>query len=241
MKPEVRTMLENTYNVFHERYSDSILAWDRFIEFIAGDHCPHLVTELDHHYDWFFSDKDLADKIIQNYNLELLHSDRSDHLGDMYIQKLVTKADAERRGLFLTPESVANLTAAMTIPVTEEKVTVLDPCVGSGRLLMAAHQRAPNGIFFGVDTDLRILRVAYTNLAIHGIKGYLLHADSLLHNTDISTEEGRENWKYSNHWNSHMDKLHKYSPLPKKTTIESKVGDPLKVLPRDQSDLFNPK
>lgn len=74
---------------------------------------------------------------------------------------------------------------------------------------MAAHKTAPNALFFGVDVDLRALRIAFINFAIHGISGYLLHADSLAHDTDISTDDGIYNWHFANRWDSCMNKLKK--------------------------------
>lgn len=103
--------------------------------------------------------------------------------------------------------NVADMMADMTIGQTSESKTVLDPAVGTGRLLMAAHKVAPNAILFGVDTDLRALRIAYTNFAIYNISGYLLHADGLKHEIDISTPPGLNNWQYANKWYSCMDKL----------------------------------
>ncbi len=102
---------------------------------------------------------------------------------------------------------VAAALAKMTMEERLENPTVLDPAVGTGRLLMAAYKQVPGGLFFGVDTDLRALRIATTNFFIHDIPGYFLHADSLLHETDISTEEGRYNWQFANSWYSQIDRL----------------------------------
>ena len=103
--------------------------------------------------------------------------------------------------------NVAKMTASMTIGETDKPVNVLDPVVGTGRLLMAAHKQAPNANLFGVDLDQRMVRIAFTNFAIHDISGYLLNADSLQHETDISTENGLYNWRFANRWNSNLDDL----------------------------------
>lgn len=230
-------MLEGVHKLLYQKFQDPIQVWDSFIEFIAVDHSPPVLQQLNHKFEWFFEDEKFAHGMIEKYNPSLLQIDFYDHLGEMYLEKIVTKKDAERRGLFVTPMEVATLMAAMTIPQTEKQVNVLDPCVGTGRLLMAGYKMAPNGLFFGVDIDLRALRIAYTNFAIHGIKGYLLHADSLLHETDISTEEGRQNWEYSNKWYSCMDKLHMIKcrdPTDAgRRDLESKIHNP------PQNDLFN--
>ncbi|MFH1372355.1 MAG: N-6 DNA methylase [bacterium] len=141
------------------------------------------------------------------YDPKILQSDYYDHLGDMYLEKIVSRSESTRKGIFLTPAEVAQMMASMTIEKTDRQVNVLDPAVGSGRLLMAAHKQAPRARLFGVDIDLRSLRIAFTNLAIHSISGYLLHADSLRHEIDIAKEAGQQNWQYANHWYSCMDQL----------------------------------
>ena len=99
-------------------------------------------------------------------------------------------------------------------------MNILDPAVGSGRLLMAAYKRAPHARLFGVDIDLRLVRIAFANFTIHKIPGYLLHADSLCHEIDIATEDGRNNWQHANRWYSCMDKL---TPLSKS---QNNTGQP---------------
>ena len=200
-------MLEDMYDLISKKHNDPIKAWDSFIEFLAVDNCPPIFNQLDHKFEWLFEDKELADEIIKTYDVDLLKSDYYDHLGEMYLEKIVSKNEASRKGQFLTPMNVADAMADMTIEKTENSIKILDPAVGTGRLLMAAHKKAPNGLLFGVDIDLRALRVAFTNFAIHNISGYLLNADSLYHEIDISKVEGAQNWKYANRWYSCMDKL----------------------------------
>lgn len=200
-------MLENTYGVLERKLHDRTKAWDRLIEFIAVDNYAPLFFQLNHKFEWFFEDSQLAKELIDVYDIDLLRSDYYDHLGEMYIEKLLNKSEVQLKGIYLTPMEVGKLMANVTIEDTDKKINILDPAVGTGRLLMAAHKQAPKARLFGVDTDLRVLRIAYTNLAIHNIQGYLLHADSLRHEIDISTKSGRENWHYANNWYSQIDKL----------------------------------
>jgi type I restriction-modification system DNA methylase subunit len=88
------------------------------------------------------------------------------------------------------------------------RINVLDPCVGTGRLLMSAYKVNPNSNLFGVDIDLDALRIAHVNFLVHDVKNfYLLHADSLRHEIDFSKPEGNHNWQFANRWNSCMSKL----------------------------------
>lgn len=222
MNQDVRKMLDGMYDLITVKFRDPVKAWDHFIDFLATDNCGSLLFQMDHKFEWLFEDSRLVDRLMKTYDPEKLRSDYYDHLGEMYLDKVVGPSQVQRQGLFLTPMNVAESMAAMTIGETKDKVNVLDPCVGTGRLLMAAHKQAPNASLFGVDVDLRALRIAFTNFAIHGISGYLLHADSLYHETDISTEEGKYNWQFSNKWYSHMEDL---KPMVPRSNDKKKGGD----------------
>lgn len=221
MNQEVRAMLEGMYDLLTGKFHDPVKSWDRLIEFLAVDNCGQLFYQLDHKFEWLFEDSRLAEAVMKTYNPKLLQSDYYDHLGQMYLDKIVSKDQAMRRGIFLTPMNVADAMAKMTIPETQKSMNILDPAVGSGRLLMAAHKKAPGARLFGVDIDLRLVRIAFANFAIHKIPGYLLHADSLLHEIDIGIEGGRNNWQYANRWYSCMDKL---TPAYKRQNNSGQVG-----------------
>jgi len=206
MEKEVRGMLEDMYAVLNEKYNDPIKSWDSLIELIAIDNCAALIFQINHKLQWIYQDRKLADEIKNTYDSELLRSDFYDHLGEMYLEKIVSKEGA-KEGIYLTPMNYVNKRAQMLIEKTKMKLKILDPTARTGRQLMASYKRAPNSLFFGADTDLRALRIAFTNLAIHGIKGYLLHADCFKHELDLANDDGWYNWQYSNKWYSCMDKL----------------------------------
>lgn len=207
MTSPVRAMLENLYEAFYEKFQDSTLAWDKMLAFVACYHYSPLIHQLTDELEWVAEDSELIEKVKQAFDPKVLHYDKSDTLGEMYVDNFVSRSQAGKQGIALTPPATAGLMAAMTVPETDNRVFVLDPSVGTGRLLLAAWERAPNGLFFGVDSDLRMLRIAYTNLKIHNIHSHVLHANFLVHATDLETEAGRHNWKYSNQWYSQMDKL----------------------------------
>ena len=200
-------MLEMMYDLLEARSADRLLAWDRLVELLAVDNCGPLMFHMNNGFEWLLDDQMLASDVLEIYDRELLRSDFHDHLGDMYLEKIVSGSSGKKADIFYTPANVASLLAEMTIGNGRKQLRVIDPAVGTGRLLMAAYQRSPHSVLFGVDTDLRALRIALTNFAIHNIQGYLLHADSLRHEIDISTPAGRDNWRYANRWQSQMHKL----------------------------------
>ena len=136
----------------------------------------------------------------------------------MYIENQ-SRSGKLGKGQFLTPDSVVEFMCQSTVGQAKETagdenrpLNVLDPCVGTGRFLIGAHKYAPDANLFGVDIDLRALRIAFTNCAIHGIRAYFLHADSLVHEIDISKPDGIANWQYANKWYSSWDKLKTMAP-----------------------------
>ena len=202
------------FKALYDEYNDSNLAYERLLEFLAVDNCPPIIQDIEGHLGWFFENEDVREKLIKAYDVKAVQSERYDHLGDLYLENVIGEYEAKKRKLYFTPHSVAEALAKMTLEGnTKEKPNVLDPAVGSGRLLMAAHEYCPSARLYGVDNSLPLIRTAFTNAAIHSIPMYLLHADSLRHLTDISLPKGRENWRHANRWQSHMDELKTYGDV----------------------------
>jgi len=207
MNQQVRTMLDNTYNFFKEKYKDPLKAWDLFIEFLALDNNGLLIRQLDNIFDEIIKGNIATDDVNKVYKAEFLRSDYYDHLGEMYFDKIMLKRqERQDKGIFkqkdlsdLLPESA---------PIGSKKLLkILDLKAGTGRLLMSVYKKYPNSILFGVDSDQRLIRIAMTNFAIHNIPGYLLTADRRIHDIDISHENGKYNWRYANKWHSNFNSL----------------------------------
>ena len=206
MNLEVKTMLENMYEIIANKNNDPTKSWDRLIEFLAADNSPSHYFQFKHNLEWLMKDEPLATNLMNIYDPKLLKSDFYDHLGELYQDRVASKVYTKNSEIVLTPKQIADSIAQIT-GKTDKPIKILDPAVGSGRLLMSAYKAAPNSYLFGVDLDMRKLRIAMTNFAIHDIPGYFLNADSSKHEIDISKESGKANWKYMNSWYSCMDKL----------------------------------
>lgn len=213
--PKVRNAYENMLDVLYTKFHDYNSAWDKLVEFVAVDNCPPLLPRIKDKMYWLFNDLKLAEDLVKKYDLGLLKSDRHDHLGDLYVENQ-SRLGQSYKGQFLTPDPVVEFIVASTIGKTDKELTVLDPCVGTGRFLIKAKEYAPNANLYGVDIDIRALRIAFTNCAIHNISAYFLCADSLRHNTDISEEDGRYNWGFANQWYPCWDKLREIKPEGKR-------------------------
>lgn len=210
MNLKTRKMYEKMYDILYKKFFDRNRALDTLVEFIAVDNCPSLLNQLNHKFEWLSEDKELCEDLLKVYDLSLLKADTYDYLGELYVEKQAYLGQ-KLKEQSINPDSVTVLISSMAIRKTDGRLNILDPCVGTGRFLLAAYKYAPNANFFGVDTDLRALRIALTNCAIHNIPAYLLHADSQIHEIDISKPDGLYNWQYANRWYSCIDKLRKIS------------------------------
>ena len=217
MNPEVRAMLEKTYGLFLRKFGDPAIAWDRFLEFVAVDNSVSLLPQIGHKFEWLFGDKEFSGKVMRTYDYQLMKSDFYDHLGDMYAETVVSSTDPKNDHRYaLQPMGRLEEATASAISYSRQVMSVLQPDVTSGRSFMAAYKQAPNAIFFGIADDERKARLTLTNLQIHDLRGFVLHADRFKHNVDPSTKDGSHNWGFANKWHSQITKLRPASGLEKK-------------------------
>ena len=102
-----------------------------------------------------------------------------DPLGDLF-QGAVTFGE---NGQFMTPMNVCRMMAKSIMadfePPADRRPTVNDPCCGSGRMLLAAAEIHRNAVFYGTDVDLRCVKMTVINLALQGLRGYVVHGNTL--------------------------------------------------------------
>lgn len=111
--------------------------------------------------------------------VSVMEETRQDVLGDLF-QGAITYGEA---GQFLTPDSITQLMADMSLvdmpEDTQAPRRVLDPCCGSGRMLLSVAERQPHWEFVGQDVDLRCVRMTAINLALRNHYGYVIWGNSL--------------------------------------------------------------
>lgn len=130
-----------------------------------------------------------------------LESEPADHLGQVFAE---LELQSRERGQFFTPYELCRVTAALTLGNAETLrtaiaakgyLTLLEPAVGAGALVIAAaeHLRAegldPARVLHvtAVDVDARAVHMAYLQLALLGIPAVVILGNSL-------TLEEREHW-----------------------------------------------
>lgn len=101
-----------------------------------------------------------------------------DILGQVYMD---WNQSTKLRGQFFTPKHVASMMANILNP----QGRILDPCCGSGVLLIEAvktmdNEKLNNAVFVGQDIDLTCVKMCALNLLFFNVNGYVVWGDSLL-------------------------------------------------------------
>jgi len=71
-----------------------------------------------------------------NFKLEPFFEEPGDWVGHFYETEIISKSGREKSGFFSTPMSICNLLTSISQPKLTD--TVHEPCVGTGRMLLAA-------------------------------------------------------------------------------------------------------
>ncbi|HXK50338.1 MAG TPA: N-6 DNA methylase [Clostridiales bacterium] len=102
-------------------------------------------------------------------------------LSDELYQEFKEPGRRSREGSFYTPESIVNEIISDNIP-RKGKLSVYDPCCGTGRFLIAAfHKSSGRAVIKGSDKDRTALSIAGRNLTGAGsVSHELEHVDSLM-------------------------------------------------------------
>lgn len=107
----------------------------------------------------------------------------NDVLGDFYQAHLYKKG----RSQYFTPWPVCQMMAEMTgsqapeEPIPEQPLRILDPCCGSGRMLVASSRvHGIHSYYFGIDLNHTCVKMTAINMFLNGIfHGEVMWADAL--------------------------------------------------------------
>lgn len=134
-----------------------------------------------------------VDSLAQAFGLlvSLMEKTRADILGDLF-QSAISYGE---RGQFLTPEPICKMMAQMQLPTEatgiEGRRSVLDPCCGSGRMLLASADLQPHWHFVGQDVDQRCVKMTAINLALRNAYGHVVWGNTLTVESKGVLETGR--------------------------------------------------
>jgi type I restriction-modification system DNA methylase subunit len=102
-----------------------------------------------------------------------MEEEKRDILGDYYMGAITYG----EHGQFYTPENICDFMVKIVEPVSVE--VVMDPCCGSGRMLLSAAKVNRRCTFYGQDLDFRCVEMCTINLALWGLSGFVTWGDSL--------------------------------------------------------------
>jgi len=102
--------------------------------------------------------KGASERILKAINIAILMRDAHDYLGEI----LADNAYGKYRGFYPTPMEVSEMMAVMTLGGEDcREETVCDPCVGTGRLLLAASNYSYR--LYGMDIDGTVIKACLIN------------------------------------------------------------------------------
>lgn len=194
MNKEVSSMVEKIYDLFLKKFKDELTSWDHFIEFIAIDNQGSLFFEIPHKFEWLFEDQYFCKSVLDIYDSKLLKSDYYDHLGELYFKRVIKQSEK------LIPPEKAESTILNYIDKTDKQIKILIPNAQTGRIIMAIKDIANKAMIYAIEPDIRLYRIALTNMIIHNIKGYILCTNKPRSNVDDIIIDSKNNWKYANAW-----------------------------------------
>lgn len=117
----------------------------------------------------------------------------NDVLGEFYEQNLYRKGASQ----YFTPWPICSFMAKITgdksIVATHWPIRILDPCCGSGRMLLAsAQENGPSQEYYGIDIDGTCVKMTAINLFLNGI----FHSEVMCANA-LSPIDFRESYRIS--------------------------------------------
>ena len=150
-----------------------------------GSQIKELLQKYEGHFDLHECLQLLVKAIQQNMEAGILR----DTLGRIF--ECINLSNAAT-GQFFTPEHICRLMVKITMD--EERlndsgpITVTEPCIGSGRMLLAfANEVQDKGynycdkmVALAVDIDITCVFMSYIQLSLYGVPAVLVHGNSLM-------------------------------------------------------------
>jgi methylase of polypeptide subunit release factors len=194
-------MYQKIFETVQHEFKDYGKTLEHLLEFLVIDSSPFLLSDIEKRMKWLFSNEELADKLLKAYDPKLLRSHNCDYIGELCLAHN-DRFSIDWRSKVMSPRRVTSMLEKASIEKTQDPIRIIDPEAGTGRALLAIHEKAPNAHLFAIEKDLMAFRVAMTNCAIYGIKAYLLHADPSIHDININRPGGKYNWLFANRWDT---------------------------------------
>lgn len=109
---------------------------------------------------------------------QVKRKDWYDPFGDLYMA-LTSRSHQQAKGQFFTPVDICELMVHMLYSDKKQGEDILDPCCGSGRLLLAFHALHPGNYLVAEDIEYSCCLMTVCNFLIHGCVGEVIWHNSL--------------------------------------------------------------
>lgn len=132
-------------------------------------------------YKLFF---ELFSYLVQAMEKKLKNHKWFDIIGYFYEETIQSSFKSSNMGQFYTPVNVTNMLSELSINIygkqdPKDIQSAYDPAGGSGRTLLAHHNKRPYDLCFSWDLDSTSVKMCVINFILHGVKGSAVHIDTL--------------------------------------------------------------
>ena len=160
----------------------------------AADKRPEKFKDREERYERVIKnlgERDIPAQIFAVVVMALEENPDRDFLGELYMK---LKLGSHWHGQFFTPYHISKfMSKAVNVDSAEEQIkdkgyiSICDPCVGAGALLIAAANTMKeakinyhyHAVFIGQDIDRVVAMMAYIQLSLLGCPGYIIVGNSL--------------------------------------------------------------
>jgi type I restriction enzyme M protein len=154
-----------------------------FVDYLTGglllEGDKPLALELEKKYaDRYQYFGECVRELLKLYAARIEHRGWFDGLGIFY-EIIKSKSKSQAFGQYFTPSEICDLMAQLNSIPDSSVRTVMDPCAGSGRLLLATANLHRHIIAYGADLDPICVKMCAINMALHMVRGEVSCMNSL--------------------------------------------------------------
>jgi type I restriction enzyme M protein len=169
--------------IFEElaKYNDRSVIWNNWLDFVIKINLINHNGKETNFYNNENKYMELMEAWLNELTDNLETEPYYDILGQFYEELVQSRSKSKSLGQIYTPPSVSDLLSEISIDADDNKKGIsYDPTCGSGRTLMAAHVHSQGDLIcIGQDLDLTSCHMAVLNFFSHGVRGSILHMDTL--------------------------------------------------------------
>ena len=190
---ELRKKVAGAFEVLCAKtHGSADTVFDHLLEFIVNGW-----TFKGNGIKWWSYDRDQTAAFLDMYKVILsayhdVFGSKSwyDFLGELYEAVVAGTGRRQGNGQFFTPIHMCDCMAGLVGSEKEDgkNGSVIDPCCGSGRLLLAYHAVKPQDVLHANDIDRTCCLMAVCNFLFHGCMAVVTCGNGLM------PDDGKETW-----------------------------------------------